>query len=103
MAELHPGWLLPDLITLDHEYQGRYALWRTTLETGNITADIPQTAFLTVGDAGFDRGLAMLTTCLDAIPPSGLSASHTLPYFVTRTRDGRQQLSRLGSYWLTKQ
>ncbi|MEX0268990.1 hypothetical protein AB3R30_07600 [Leptolyngbyaceae cyanobacterium UHCC 1019] len=82
MAELHPGWLIPDLITLDDEYQGRYTLWRNTLETGNATANIPQTTFLSIGDAGFDKGLAMLTTCLDAIPPNGLSASHTLPYLI---------------------
>ena len=82
MAEIHSGWLVPDLITLDDEYQGRYTLWRNTLETGSATADIPQTTFLSVGDAGFDKGLAMLTTCLNAIPPNGLSASHTLPYLI---------------------
>ncbi|TVP62957.1 MAG: hypothetical protein EA343_09610 [Nodularia sp. (in: Bacteria)] len=73
------GWLLPELLKLDDEYQGRWEQWRWTMETGELPTEIPQTEFL---DLGNPQALQMLKSCLQAIPQSGASsASFLISYF----------------------
>lgn len=67
------GWLLPELLKLDDEYQGRWEQWRWTMETGEIPKDIPQTEFL---DLGNTQTLQMVKNCLQAIP-QGSWGSHS--------------------------
>ncbi|BAZ33924.1 hypothetical protein NIES4074_64380 (plasmid) [Cylindrospermum sp. NIES-4074] len=43
------GWLLPELLKLDDEYQGRWEQWRWTIETEKLPTEIPQTEFLDLG------------------------------------------------------
>ncbi|WP_413176295.1 hypothetical protein [Anabaena azotica] len=73
------GWLLPELLKLDNEYQGRWEQWRWTMETGEIPKDIPQTEFL---DLGNTQTLQMVKNCLQAIT-QGSWGSHSrfIPYF----------------------
>ncbi|AFZ28346.1 hypothetical protein Cylst_6571 (plasmid) [Cylindrospermum stagnale PCC 7417] len=73
------GWLLPELLKLDDEYQGRWEQWRWTMETEKLPTEIPQTEFL---DLGHPQALQMVKSCLQAIPKSGYgSFVRFIPYF----------------------
>jgi hypothetical protein len=73
------GWLLPQLLKLDDEYQGRWEQWQWTMKTGELPSEIPQTEFL---DLGNPQALQMVKDCLQAIPQGGWgSLSRFIPYF----------------------
>jgi hypothetical protein len=75
-----PGWMLPQLIELDDQYQGRYQVWRHALETGDLLPIAP-TTFLAPGDPGFDQTLRMVKRCLDCVD-SSVGVDRTLGYIV---------------------
>ena len=72
------GWMLPQLIELDNQYQGRYEIWRRALEIGGLLP-IPPTTFLAPGDPGFDQTLRMVKRCLDCVDSSA-SVYRTITY-----------------------
>ena len=75
-----PGWVLPELIELDNQYQGRYEIWRHALETGELLPIAP-TTFLAPGDPGFDQTLRMVKRCLDCVE-SSMAVYRTMTYVV---------------------
>ena len=75
-----PGWMLPRLIELDDQYQGRYEIWRHAMETGDLLPIAP-TTFLAPCDPGFDQTLRMVKRCLDCVD-SSTAAYRTLGYVV---------------------
>ncbi|WP_008319469.1 hypothetical protein [Leptolyngbya sp. PCC 6406] len=62
------GWLLPQWLTLDATYQGRYELWRLALTQSTVSLLPPEPVpFLNPKDAGFERTLKMIEACIKAL------------------------------------